>query len=42
VVPRWLVMARVRAEERGQEAERENSDQKDDGEHASSIDIRYH
>ena len=37
-----LVMARVRAEERGQEAERQESDQQEDGEHGLSIDLRYH
>jgi len=35
-------MARVGAKERSEQAERQDSDKKDDGEHAPIIGIRYH
>jgi hypothetical protein len=37
-----LVMTRISAKERGQEADGKNSDEEDDGEHVSIIGNRYH
>jgi hypothetical protein len=42
VVANRLVVPGVRAKERGQQADGEDSDKKDDGDHARIIVIRYH